>query len=311
VWASGLAAGLIVIIKPHFALAVAAPACWAAWKRRSVLPLLPGAIAAISAVALYGAAILLFGRAYLQWLPVIVHTYGHLHEVFWKLVVGPALFPAICLGLAFLARAPKVPAIAISWGLGAVGFLLAAWAQGKNYPNHWLPEAALALMAVFAMLCLPRVASGRRIAVGFALLFVAFCEMTHWAIVPDPAIAAAIERVAPPRPKVMALSTQLTTGHPVVRNVDGQWVGSRAGLFTAAGARYVGFQDPIARKSYREDIASFAREVATRTPDVVLADRPAKDWLMAEPAIAKVMQGYRFADRVGDTEIWVRRAPAR
>jgi hypothetical protein len=311
VFASGLAAGLIVIIKPHFALAVAAPACWAAWKRRSISPLLPGAVAATSAVALYGGAILLFGRAYLHWLPVIVHTYGHLHEVFWKLAVGPALFPAICLGLAFLMRAPRAPALAISWGLGAAGFLVAAWLQGKNYPNHWLPEAALALIAVFVMLSMPKVASGRRAAVGFALLFVAFCEMTHWVIVPDPAVAAAIERVAPPRPRIMALSTQLTTGHPVVRNVDGEWVASRAGLFTAAGARYVGFQDPIARRSYREDIDSFAREVATRTPDVVLVDRQAKDWLMAEPAIGNVMRGYRFADRVGDTEIWIRLAATR
>jgi hypothetical protein len=263
------------------------------------------------AIALYGSSILLFERAYLQWMSVIVHTYGHMHELLWKVAVGPALFPTICLGLALVLRPPRMPALAVTWALGAVGFLIAAWVQAKNYPNHWLPEAALALMAVFAMLSMTKVDFGRRIAVGFALICLTGFEMYHWAIVPDPAIAAAIERTAPPHPKMMALSTQLTSGHPVVRNVGGQWVASRAALFTAAGARYVGFKDPIARQSYREDIDSFAREATTRSPDVILVDTPAKDWLMAEPRIAGVMQGYRFADRVGNTEIWVRRAPAR
>jgi hypothetical protein len=132
--------------------------------------------------------------------------------------------------------------------------------------------------------------------------------MYQWVILPDPAVASAIKRVAPPTPSMIALSPQLTTGHPVTRNVDGRWVGSRAGLFTASGAAHAGLKDPIARDAYREDVDSFGRDVAAHSPDVVLVSRAAKKSLMREPSIAAAMSPYRPAAVTKDTEVWVRRS---
>jgi hypothetical protein len=306
--ASGFAAGLIVVIKPYFMVAVAIPALWAAWKRRSVAPLLPGIVAGGAAIALYGAAILLLAPAYLAWLPVIAHTYGPMHESWWKLLLAPTFYPAICVGLLMLLRPGKVPALAMSWILGAAGFLLATFVQAKNYPNHLLPEAGLALAAAAAVLDLPRVVRARRLLVSLALAFVGACEMYQWAILPDPAVASAIKRVAPPNPSIIALSPQLTTGHPVTRNVYGRWVGSRAGLFTATGAANAGLTDQIAREAYREDVESFGRDVAAHSPEVVLVSRVAKRSMMREPSIAAAMSAYRPAATTKDKEVWVRRS---
>jgi len=305
--ANGLAAGLLIVLKPHFALAIAAAAGWALWKRRTVQPFLPAMAAAALAVALYAAAVLAFARPYFDLLPSLLRTYVPMHGPPWKILVGPAMFPAMCLGLALLVRRRPMPPLAMAWFLASAGFVLAAVAQAKNYPNHWLPGAALATAAAFALLAAPGVPRLRRLAVGAWLGLVVLLEMYNWAIRPDPAVASAIRRVAPPAPKVIALSPQLVTGHPVTRNVGGTWVGSRAGLYAASGARFVGLDDRAARQAYRDDIQAFVADVQRHSPDVVLVFRPSKAWLLREPAVARAMSPYAPAARAGDTEVWVRR----
>jgi hypothetical protein len=305
---SGFAGGLILDIKPYFLAAVIAPLAWAVWKRRSLkafaLPIAAGG----AAMVLYAGAILAFAPAYLGRVPVIADTYAPMHDALWKVVVGPAFYPAICVALAVLLKPRRIPALAWAWLLGAAGFYVAAVAQGKNYPNHWLPQAGLALAAAAAVAAMPGMQETRRRFVAIALAAVGLCEMYQWIIVPDATVASAIRRVAPAAPKIIALSPQLTTGHPVTRNVGGTWVGSRAGLFTASGALYVGMKEPAVRLAYSEDIDSFAADVAKTKPDVVLVSIPAKHWLMREAAIARTMRAYRPAAVADETEVWVRRS---
>jgi hypothetical protein len=229
----------------------------------------------------------------------------------WKVLVGPTFYPAICVALAFTLRPQRISSLSIAWLLGAAGFLLATFAQGKVYPNHWLPQAGLALAAAFAIVLVSKAAPFRRAAVAAGLALVALFEMQFWAITPDPSVASEIRRLAPAQPKIIALSSQLTTGHPVTRNVGGTWVGSRAGLFTAMGARIAGLDSDLAARAYRADIDSFADDVRRTRPDVVLVDPANKDWLLREPAIAGAMKPYEFAVLAGDTEIWLQRGRGR
>jgi hypothetical protein len=306
-----LAAGLVIAIKPYFLFAIIAPAIWVAIKGRTLAPLLPAIAAAVLVIALYGFALLLFAPAFFDYLPIIARIYAPMHDELWKVAIGPTLYPAICLGLALLLRAPRIPSTAAVWALGSMGFLLSTYAQAKNYPNHWLPGSALALAAAAAMLTGPRIAPTRRAVVGIGLAVVALSEMRFWAIQPDAAVAAIVRQTAPPAPTIIALSPQLITGHPLTRNVGGQWVGSRAGLFTAAGARDIGLDDPFALRSYREDIHSFAADVRGAAPDVVLVHKTDKAWLMKEPVIARAMIAYRFQAGTNETEVWLRRAARR
>jgi len=241
---------------------------------------------------------------------VIARTYGAIHDKLWKLLLGPSFYPLLCLGLFYFLRARRLSPLSVAWLLGAAGFLIATFLQAKNYPNHWLPGAALALAAVAAMLDSPVVERSRKALVAAALAAISLSEMYQWMIWPDPAVATAIQRVAPPRPSIIALSPQLTTGHPVTRNVGGRWVGSRAALFTASGAAYAGLDDSLQRAAYDEDIRSFALDVRRGSPDVVLVYRPSKNWLMREKSIREAMAAYRPAATTKETEIWVRREPA-
>ena len=307
-FASGFAAGLIVVIKPPFLLAVAAPALWAAWKRKSLRPIALPIGAGIAATLIYAVAVVFLAPAYFRLLSVIGQTYAPMHEVLWKVVVGPALYPAVCFGLAALLRPPRIPPLAIALGLGSAGFVLAAILQAKNYPNHLLPGTGLAIAALIVVMAEAGVATVRRVAVSVALTTIVAGAMYQWFIRPQPVVEAAVRKVAPPKPTVIALSPQLRTGHPLTRNIGGRWVGSSAGLFTAAGALFVGLQDEGARKAYRADIDSFVMDVARNRPDIVLVDRDSKSWLMREPAIARTMRAYRPAGGALDTEVWVRRS---
>lgn len=309
--ASGAAAGLIVVIKPYFLPAVVAPALWGIWSRRAIRPFLLPLLAASAVVAAYAAAVLLFATAYLSLVPIIARSYAPVHDVLWKVLVGPAFFPAVTVALVLLLRPTRIPPLAWSWGLGAAGFLIAALVQGKNYPNHWLPQSGLALVAASAFLPIPAIEKGRRTCVGFALAIIGLCEMYHWIILPDPLVAQAIREIGPPAPKIISLSPELTTGHPVTRNVGGRWVGSRAALYFASGARHVAFRGSEIRASYRQDIRAFRLDVARHSPDVILVSIPAKKWLMAEPEIAVAMSDYRPARRAGEVEVWVRRRASR
>ena len=311
VFATGLAAGLMVVIKPYFLFAVAFPGLWAAWKRRSIKPFVPALAGGVLAIAAYAAVIFAFALAYLDWLPVIAHTYGAIHDKLWKLLLGPSFYPLLCVGLLYFLRARRLSPLSVAWLLGAAGFLVATFLQAKNYPNHWLPGAGLALAAVAALLDSPVVERSRKALVAAALAAIALSEMYQWMIWPDPAVATAIERVAPPRPSIIALSPQLTTGHPVTRNVGGRWVGSRAGLFTASGAAYAGLDDPLSRAAYDEDVQSFVTDVFRKSPDVVLVHRASRRWLMREQAIRQAMTAYRPAASTKETEVWVRRTAAR
>jgi hypothetical protein len=302
---TGFAAGLMIAIKPHFALAIMPAAAWAAYRRGSLMPFLPAIVAAVAALGLYAAAFLLWAKAYLAWLPAISHTYLLYHDTWRNVVINPLLFPGIALLLALLLRPVRLPALAVTSAQGALGFAAAAIIQAKGYPNHLYPGAALALFAALVVLgTVPPKRERRTVAAALAAAFL--WQIHGWAILPDPKLPAAVSEVAPPHPRIIALSRELATGHPVTRNVGGTWVGSRAGLYFAGLAHDQGLKDPIAANAYRKDISDFATDVARNAPDVILVDRRDKAWLVREPQIAQAMRGYEPRSRAGDIEVWVR-----
>ena len=302
---AGFAAGLMIAIKPHFALAIVPAAASAAYRRRSLVPFLPAIVTAAAALGLYAAAFLLWAKVYLAWMPAISHTYLLYHDTWRNVVVNPLLFPGITLLLALLLRPARLPALAVTSALGALGFAAAAIIQAKGYPNHLYPGAALALFAALVVLgTVPPKRERRTVAAALAAAFL--WQIHGWTILPDPKLATAIIRVAPTHPKIIALSRELSTGHPVTRNVGGTWAGSRAGLYFAGLAHDQGLKDPIAADAYRNDVRDFASDVASNSPDVILVDRRDKAWLIREPQIAQALRGYELRSRAGDIEVWVR-----
>ena len=310
---AGLAAGLVIAIKPHFALAIVPAVALAAWQARSVKPMIPAAAAAIAVVALYTTAILVFTPAYLQLLPMLAATYLPLHDYWLTLLRGPVVIvPLAIYALALFLRPGRVAALPAMFLVASAGFAVAGLIQGKGYLNHALPGMAFGFVGLVLLATEPGMECGRRNFVLVATGALACLELyAMGSIRPIPGLAEAVARVAPPRPSIITLGPDLLTGHPLVRNVGGRWAGSRAGLYIAVGAHSqlsAAHPDPRLRRWYEADVDAFAADVRRERPDIILVDaRPELAWLRKEPKIQSAIAAYRPRARAGDVEVWVRR----
>jgi hypothetical protein len=304
---------LVIAIKPHFALAIIPAVALAAWRARALQPMIPAAAAAIAVVGLYGAAVVVFTTEYLQLLPMLRAAYLPLHEQWLIFLRGPVVIvPLAIYALALFLRPGRVAALPAMFLIASAGFAVAGLIQGKGYLNHALPGMALGFVGLVLLALEPGIDRGRRSFVLVATAALACLELYAMAsIQPMPGLAQAVTRVAPPRPSVITLGPDLLTGHPLVRNVNGRWAGSRAGMYIAVGAHSefsTGHPDPRLLRWYEADVAAFVKDVQRERPDVILVDaRPELAWLRQEPKIQSVVGGYGPRARVGDVEIWVRR----
>ncbi|CAA9525417.1 MAG: hypothetical protein AVDCRST_MAG31-1884 [uncultured Sphingomonas sp.] len=307
--AAGIAAGLLMAIKPPFALALLLPALWAAVRVHGWRPFFFPAAAAALVLAAYAAAVVLVTPDYLQLLPMLGATYLPMRDRPLNFLLGPMLVVPVALYLlGRVAGAERTPPLATALFLASAGFALAGLMQGKNYLNHSYPGIALAVVAL-AVLLAERTAApaSRRLAIAAAALLIGLQLFRAMSVQPPPGLVEAIARAGPAKPRLMTLGTELATGHPAARLAGGRWVGSRPSLFTAAAARYVGLRDPAVRRWYREDLASFVRDVDARRPDLVLVEDRSRSWLLADPAIRRAMARYRPVTRAGTVEVWRRR----
>jgi len=197
--------------------------------------------------------------------------------------------------------------------LALAGFTLAVLIQGKGYWNHALPGMGLGLVLLGWSVFSPKQRQERKRLGGAIFAFLALGLLyPTLAIQPPPGLVRTLKAVAPPNPTVIAVGTELASGHPAVRLVDGRWVGSRAALFTAAGVRYRTANrtrgvTPQLERWYREDIDTLARDIAGNRPLVVLVEDKPREWLLREPAIAAALGNYRRRARAGAIEIWLRK----
>ena len=267
---AGLAAGLVIAIKPHFALAIVPAVALAAWQARALRPMIPAAAAAVAVVALYAAAVIVFTPEYLQLLPMLAAAYLPLHDYWLTLLRGPVVIvPLAIYALALFLRPGRIAALPAMFLIASAGFAVAGLIQGKGYLNHALPGMALGFVGLVLLALEPGIERGRRNFVLAATAALAGLEVYAMAsIQPTPGLAQAVTRVAPPRPSVITLGPDLLTGHPLVRNVNGRWAGSRAGMYIAVGAHSElsagGHPDPRLLRWYEADVDCFRCRCAAR-----------------------------------------------
>ena len=171
---------------------------------------------------------------YLAMLPLLRAVYLQLRED--PITLMRSLVAALPVALAALAwwllgaRVGIVPAV-----LGA-GLRDRRRVQGKGYLNHAYPAAALGFLASGVLLSDDRPFRQRR-AVG--LLATVRLAMLKWhafsSVVGHPGLAQAVAQVAPPHPRMIALSDEISVGHPLVRHVAGRWVGRSGALWATGG----------------------------------------------------------------------------
>ncbi|HXD46338.1 MAG TPA: hypothetical protein VN655_14515 [Pseudolabrys sp.] len=311
---AGAAAGLVAIIKPHFAAAIVVTAAMAAWSARSWRPLLAAEnwIAAAMLAAYAAFVALVYPQFYTGMMPLLADVYIPVHASFTRLVlffatplwIASLVLIAILKGRAAL-RAPFSLLVAAS-----AGFSVSYYVQLKGWSYHSYPMLALALIAV-ALAFIDRwhrsADDGARAArlvtaiVGALIAGTAYLWMNF--AVDCSALAAPI-RALKAHPKMLALTADLAYGHPLVRQAGGTWVSRVSAEWITAGVQARRFKggldattDARLEADARRDRVMLTEDIARNRPDVIVVQPlPDFDWLAwarSDPALAAEMAAYR------------------
>lgn len=315
--AAGLCGGLVMAIKPHFALGFLVPALFVAATRRSWRPLLAteNVIAAV-AVALYADAVVAFHPEFLSdMLPVATAIYVP-NRMDWPelLTRQSVMLAGFCL-LVWLIR-DGLPRGTLARVLlaGAAGFFGAYLVQGRGFEYHMTPALTLIVIGLGLSLTSPVPAEGpllRKLAGSGAALFAACWIALGSTVVvmnrsnDEIAFMYPLQaKLAPLGPglKLAALSSHIMLAHPLHRLIGAESI-NRGPMLWIAGNAYKlcsGDVSPERRRDCDDGIArerTMLREDLERTrPDVVLVSRGKRDWLAwarEDSGTAALLDGYR------------------
>jgi hypothetical protein len=328
---AGIAGGLAVVVKPHFALDVGLLAAISAAHQRSWRSLLCAEnLAAAAVLVIYGAVLSLeFPDYFTETAPMMAAAYVG-DRLDWRtLLFAPvSILWVSILALTLVAggvrRLGALPSILLA--MSAVGYGLFLL-QGKGWAYQSYPALSFGLLALTVVLGSADVPVARwpaiaRIAAGLAALAM-FGIAGLWFDTRRPrdtaAIAAAIEEIAP-HPAIAAITADLSVGFPLTEMVHGRWTQRTPSLLIAASVRRrklggnldaatlarIEPYEILDRDRLRDDIRS-------NRPDILLIeDKPSEplDWLAwarRDPQFAAVLDGYAFVREIDDVEIWRRR----
>ena len=326
-----LAMALIVIIKPHFALAI-------------IPVLLLVMIALRSPLALFAADHIAAGLIVLAY----VGSTLLIHPAFWSQVMPlvadlylPIRYPTLDflrqfsdLELAFTAlialsalrgwRGPEHLSTLIA--AGATGFLLAVVLQGKGMPYHFYPALTFAALVAFATDQRSNEASR---GISPTLLLAAGLSCVFWTWFNSGFDLREVKRPlsqAAAQPRVLALGYDFSIGPPMARAVGGTYVGRVTSQWMADNARWLKtFEKDPARRAALEayeaqDRETFLQDLTTEKPDVLFIQRGPDDWqdfvegnerFAAEIAHSMPAGTYRSSGMRNavtlDYDMWVRR----
>jgi hypothetical protein len=335
---AGLGAGIAISVKPHFALGLLLPAVYQAVRLRSWRSLfvaehwLAGCIAALH-LALTAIA---YPAYFADIVPMLLGTYRQLKLPLSLLLntetlitVGAAGATGFILGRDTLKPRVLVPLLA------ALGFVAAYFEQGKGWIYHLYPALALVFI-VFLAEALPHLhvlgstATRARLRFGLSVMLAVVVLVGLVRIVSvlkgrNFAGVDLAERINAnfAHPRLLALSSDLSIGHPLVDGVSGTWVGTfgQQILTTAATAlqhRPGRTADEIAALEgwIARDRAILARDIRAGRPDIILVDRanfPFDELMTSDTEAASLLRGYQQIGTVNDIDVLVPidRRPAR
>lgn len=318
---AGVGAGLAMSIKPFLALVVGLPIILGAVRQRSLRPLftLEAGMAAVIVIG-YGAIVVAVFPDYLStYAPMVAEAYLPIRREFASLL--PLPIAVVGASLAFLrVLAPqhfKLAGDATPWLAASVGGAASFFLQGKGWPYT---AFALCLFAIAAPSLHVRIRTLRMSVVvsGLAALVLVGLYLSS----PAPGFPPLEERVQAhvKHPRLLTITDHIGLGHPLVRKIDGTWVGSSCAQLLAAGAilRENSSQPTPGEQAKLDSIIHFERrqllaDLRNGRPDVILVDTRLLssfrfDWLAwanADPELQKELSHYREVEDVGRVRIFV------
>ena len=312
--ATGVGAGIAVVIKPHFALAVGSAIVVAAFAARSwrVLFAAENWIAGGLAVA-YGAFVIVCYPEFVRDIvPLVQAVYLPIKMPLWKLALRPAFLCWLgSIRLLTLWRPGALSEAPYSILLAASGgFALAYLIQGKGWPYHSYPMVALGLLALAVAACDRRASDfdARAAPVGpwlqRGMLAALVLASAGWGNLHRSMDAAAAPiRQAVSKPRMLVIASDFAIGHPLTRQVDGEWVSRVGSLWISSGVFQQlidGDLNPEQRASLiayaKRDRDMLAEDIQSGRPDIIVVQRATFDWMawaQADPTLAEKLKDYR------------------
>ncbi len=151
----------------------------------------------------------------------------------------------------------------------------------------------------------------------FAGVIVSACFMWNNHANDTSPIAAKVRQLGP-HPTMLAITADISLGHPLVRQVGGSWVGRVCSNWITAGvALRRRFETPDATTAARLDAyeafdrAMLVEDIARSRPGIILVDQLSFDWdawARSDPRLREQLDAYREADRVNGIMILQRRS---
>ncbi|MCA0015512.1 hypothetical protein LB561_29695 [Mesorhizobium sp. B292B1B] len=294
-FAVGLAASVLLLVKPHWALGIALPYLVIAWRKRSLMACLTVENIVIGAICTtYLASVRIWFPEFLDtFLPLLMRYYVSLRANINILVALPT-FVVFVVFIAFQMRKSVWRSdVTIAVASGA-GFFVSMAYLGKYWPNHQYPYQLALLIAMLLAVASRRqkvlalsgeeAASERanaRLHSSAAFAVVVALTVTHHQFyqVPEKSLVDAI-KARYSSPSIVQVSSDLSVGNPLARMVNGRWLSAYAHDWVGAHAlwglmkgNYHGEDERIARHdldNYTLYVNSLIRD---NKPDIILVDR--------------------------------------
>lgn len=322
---AGLLGGLAMAIKPQFALAFALPGLVMAIRQRRLSVLhSPAIIVAAAFVLTYVLAVYLFFPSFVsQMLPMLEDLYLSRH-MSRLLLLMPNRFGGYSLLVLMIAAWPlrhkalqPFPLVLI---LAGSGYFLAFMEQAKGWPYHIYPALASGLLLGLSV-TIPELrkdtGSSRSAFLAYlgciGVLFAWSMRIFIWSWIDYSPITKTILDLELERPRILSIAASHGTGHPVTRDVGGEWVGTLSSRWLTVSAltqQNLGFSSAHLNRSFADwmklDRAYLRRDILEKRPDIILVQRSdIFDWLawaMADPPVAAVFSQYSRIAAVADPE---------
>ncbi len=336
---AGIAGGLCIVVKPHFALNIAILAVVSTWCRharhngyrhqrfwRSLV--CAENLAAASVFAVYAAVLAReFPDYFAETAPMMAAAYVG-DRLDWKtLLFAPVSIlwgsiVALTLVVGGFRRPGALSSILLAMSAASYALFLL---QGKGWAYQSYPAIGFGLLALVLQLASAdaAIAAGPaigRVAAGLAALAM-FGIAELWFDTTRPrdtaAIAAVIEEIAP-HPSIAAITADLSLGFPLTGMVHGHWAQRTPSLLIAASVR---------RRKPGLDAATLARiepyetldrdrlrdDIRANRPDILLVEDKKSEpfdwlaWARRDREFAAVLDGYTFVRKIDDAQIWRRK----